>query len=225
MQKIIFADVDDISLDWIGDFNTAMGWEASYTPQVWGYPEMPITYEDVKTFIQRGPMNSPIQNSIDYLNKIQNQGWKVILITSHPTNMMMERIKNLKEVGLKYDHIVFTQSFNDKGETVSFSKAQYIQEVYGHIKGYKILLDDRMKSVNEFVNLGLGFGVSMDRAYNSKELAELQESVLLKKRIILGRHETRLGQVADALVRMDGLIKSLECPVVANSYQNNKRSP
>jgi len=215
MKKQLFVDVDDVLLQWIPDFNEHIGQSREYIPKAWGYPELGVKYETVKAFIANGPMHPAIEQNVQRLNKLHDRGWDVILVTSHPTNMTMERIRNLKAVGVKFDHLVCTLLVNPDGSQTSVSKAFYIKEVYGDVQGYKILVDDRLKSVNEFVKMGVGLGVSIDRAYNDKDLEELQNDNLLKKRVMLGRGDTYTEQAHDMFNRLEELVATLECPVAA----------
>lgn len=215
MKKQLFVDVDDVLLQWIPDFSEHVGLGREYMPENWGYTEKQVEYETVKRFIASGPMHPAIEGNVKRLNRLKDKGWEVILVTSHPSNMLMERVANLKLAGVKYDHLVCTLLVNPDGSQNSVSKAHYINEVYGENKGYKILVDDRLKSVNEFVKMGLGLGVSIDRAYNSKDVEELQNDSVLKRFVHLGRGQTYMEQANDMFNRLEALIAHMECPVLA----------
>jgi hypothetical protein len=220
MDKTLYVDVDDVILDWIGDFGEHMGYGRDYTPQQWGYPEKGIPYSAVEGYIQQGPSHTPIIDTINWLNDAQNKkGWKVVLITAHPTNKMKERIDNLNKWGLWYDHIVMTQFYNKDGTTSSISKAQYIKDVYGSKNEVRILIDDRLKSVNEFVAMGLGFGASVVREYNDKDLEALQESHL-RKRVVLGYAPfDRMLQVKHMLEAASALMDHLDTGIAPTTTE------
>lgn len=222
MKKLCFCDADDVFLQWIPDFNehlASLGYDLGpqpreYIPLMWGYPEVPgLTYPVVESYIQSGPSHPPYIEMINTLKKLRSEGWEVIIITSHPTNKMMERISNIAAFGQFYDHIVFSLSYGPDGKPTSLSKAQYIKNFYKETS-LKIFIDDRLKSVNEFVELGLGVGFSMERAYNSEDLKKLQENPLLSKRTFLGRGKTMKDQVLDLIPQIESVTEHLTQNVV-----------
>jgi FMN phosphatase YigB (HAD superfamily) len=226
MKKIAFVDADDVFLQWIPDFNehlAKLGYlpeegAREYIPQAWGYPELLIRYEDVQDYIQNGPMHPPYPEMIETLRKLRKNGWEVVIITSHPTNKMMERIANIASFGQFYDHIVFSLAHDTNGKAVSISKAKYIQQLYIE-PSIKIFVDDRLRSVNEFVELGLGYGFSMDRAYNDKDLEIMQSNPLLERRIFLGRGKTMRDQILDLIPKIEEVTNSLSTKIFAVSKE------
>jgi FMN phosphatase YigB (HAD superfamily) len=211
MKRIAFFDADDIFLQWIPDFNehlASLGYlkqanPREYIPKAWGYPELGIEYSVVESYIQQGPMHPPYPEMVELMRRLRGEGWEVVIITSHPTNKMMERIANLAQLGGQfYDHIVFSLAHDTQGKAVSISKAQYIANIYKE-PSTKIFVDDRLKSVIEFARMGLGYGFSMDRAYNSKDLEELQSDPLLERRVFLGRGGTMREQVLDLIPQVE----------------------
>lgn len=225
MKRLAFFDADDIFLQWIPDFNehlATLGFlpekdAREYIPKAWGYPELGIDYKVVESYIQNGPMHPSYPAMIDLMRSLRGKGWEVVVITSHPTNKMMERIQNLNELGGQfYDHVVFSLAHDTEGKPVSISKAKYIGQLYRE-QSIKIFVDDRLKSVNEFVNAGLGYGFSMDRAYNDKDLKELQESRILETRIRLGRGKTMRKQVMDLIPQIEEVTEALSTKIFAVS--------
>jgi len=224
MKKIVAADQDDILNNWIGEFNKHLidlGYDlgpegVEYIPKNWGYTEIGIPYSVVQDYIHSCPNHAPYQEMIDSLNKLKKKGWEIVVVTSHPANLKMERIQHLNTLGLNYDHIALTQSFDKDGKVVSLSKAKYIEAVYKKPGNTLIFIDDRLRSVNEFVRLGLGFGFSMDRAYNNKDLEELREDPLLERRVYLGRGLTMKEQILDLIPQIERVAEALsaKCPLV-----------
>jgi hypothetical protein len=214
MKKVCFVDADDVLLTWIPDFNEHIGQDREYIPQSWGYPELGVEYGTVRNFIQSAPQHDPYPEVVGFVNGLRRTGWEIVVITSHPTNRMMERLDNLNQIGLQYDHVVFTQFFTPDGSTGSVSKAQYIKKAYGHFSCYRLLIDDRLKSVNEFVEMGLGFGASVDRAYNSEDVKRLRENPLLEQRIVLGRGPTMREQLLSMVSQTNDLINAFDAVVV-----------
>jgi hypothetical protein len=211
MKKLLAADVDDISLDFIGDLNIHLGLDREYEPTGWNYPELNVPADAIQKYIQSGPMHTAFQEMVRFLNEAREQhGWELVLITAHPANKMMERIRNLNQIGLRYDHIVFTAFHGPDGKSMGVSKAQYLKEAYSHRFDHIVLIDDRLKSVNEFTQMGLGLGASVVRAYNSEDLKILQEDRLSAKRTVLGVGETRKAQLLDMIDKLKTVMASVD---------------
>jgi hypothetical protein len=217
VKKIAIFDQDDVINMWILEFNKhliSLGYDLGpdkeeYIPKNWGYTEIGVPYKIVQNYIHSCPNHAPYKEMVNCANRLKNRGWEIVVVTSHPSNLKMERIKHLNTLGLNYDHIALTQSFDKSGEVVSLSKAKYIEAVYKRLGNILIFVDDRMKSVIEFVEMGLGHGFSLDRAYNSKEMERLQESPLLERRIHLGRGPTMEAQILDLIPKIEDVAESL----------------
>ena len=217
MRKIAIFDQDDVLNDWISEFNQhliSLGYDLGpekeeYIPKNWGYTEIGIPYSIVQGYIHSCPKHAPYQEMINCANRLKSKGWEIVVVTSHPSNLKMERIQHLNSLGLNYDHIALTQSFDKNGNVVSLSKAKYIEAVYKRPGNTLIFIDDRMKSVLEFIKLGLGRGFSVDRAYNSNEIKEMQEDPLLENRIYLGRGKTMRDQVLDLIPKIEQVAEAL----------------
>jgi len=132
----------------------------------------------------------------------------------------MERIQHLNTLGLKYDHIALTQSYDSEGKVVSISKAKFIEAVYKKPGNTIIFIDDRLKSVLEFVELNLGIGFSMDRPYNDQDLKKLQENPILENKIYLGRGKTMKDQVEDVISQIEIITDILGTKVFAMQKGN-----
>lgn len=221
MKKIAFFDQDDVLNDFIKGYNiylTSLGYDLGpereeYIPKNWGYLEIGVPYSTIQDYIHSCPNHPPHQEMIDCANNLKNKGWEIVIVTSHPSNLAMERIQHLNTLGLNYDHIALTQSFDKNGNVVSLSKAKYIEAVYKKPGSTLIFIDDRMKSVLEFTKLGLGRGFSMDRAYNSSELKEMQNDPFLENRIYLGRGETMKEQILDLIPKIEQVAEALSTKV------------
>jgi hypothetical protein len=224
-KLLIIVDQDDVINHWISDFNKyldglglgyALG--GDYIPQDWGYPELNLPANIVSDYIHSGPQHSPNEEMILFLKDLKDQGNDIVIVTSHPTNVTMERLQNLnlytKTYGKFFDHIAFTLAHDRKGKPVYYSKADYISKVYGEDNRVKLFIDDRLKNVNEVVHLngkdkGLYLGFSVNRAYNDKDIAILQENELLKKRVFLGQGDTMKKQVSDMIQKIKEVIKEV----------------
>jgi hypothetical protein len=217
MKRIAFFDADDIFLQWIPDFNEEMAKKGvlkvenprEYVPQAWGYPELGMGYGPVQDYVQAAPMHPPYEEMVDLMRRLRKAGWEVVIITSHPSDKMMERVRNLALLGEQfYDHLVLTLTHDPSGKIVSISKADYIEGFYRE-KSIKIFVDDRLKSVNEFVRKGLGLGFSVDRAYNDLDLAELHRNPDLDRCVYLGRGKTMREQLLDLIPQIEKAAEQL----------------
>jgi len=223
MKKIITVDMDDVLVSWIPEFNKHLinlGYnlgseKEEYIPKNWGYTEIGIPYSVVQDYIHSCPNHAPYKEMIDCINRVKAKGWEVVVVTSHPSNLKMERIQHLNTLGLNYDHIALTQAFDKEGKVVSLSKAKFIEAVYKRPGNILVFVDDRMKSVVEFVELGLGYGFSMDRAYNDKDLNVMQMDPMLERRIFLGRGPTMREQVLNLIPQIEEVTDSLSTKIFA----------
>jgi len=188
MKKILWLDVDDVLLDFCGDFNEWLaerigdelgpklppGFSRNYVPKKWNYECLPIGKDEVwkhmKVYIDQHSGNlNVLPGAVEMLNAARGMGWEVNLITAHPGYLMEERIKNLKKHGLIFDHFYSCNHFNTNGTSMKIKKVDLINSLTEKNR-VEIFVDDRHDTVRDYLKNSTALvkaGVSPWYPYNN----------------------------------------------------------
>jgi hypothetical protein len=219
-KKILWLDVDDCILDFQGAFNkhlikegVAPDLDPHYVQKEWDYSCVlkgkGLDFRAMmEHFIDTGCVSLPTLGSARRLTLAAKQlGYEVNLITAHPSYLTVERLRNLRDAGVHYDHYYSTHHFDRKGRALHWDKGEFIADL-GFEFAHNVFVDDRMGTVDKFVRRGLGVGVTVDYPYNSEvrstlALIEGNPNLIVspwmgdKAKTVLEFHETVLRTIKE----------------------------
>jgi FMN phosphatase YigB (HAD superfamily) len=216
-KKIMWLDIDDVLISFMPNFNNSLASKGinikkQYIPQDWGYSGI-LSPEEMKKEISDFVLNKcndlpPIEGAAEFTQRAREVGFKVFLITAHPSSLMMERLENLNRYGIVFDAYYSTSFFKkDSDQQFYIDKFELIKALgYGDKTKYNnILVDDNLKNVYKMVKAGLGIGVSIKRAYNQELLDQIESSEEdsdIRNDIMISRGGRFMDQQATKMLKM-----------------------
>jgi len=180
MRKIALLDIDDILMPFIEGFNKYLVTvrrdlriKPNYLPKTWGFKELGNVDKEIQYYINNLADKYRIfEGATDFTEELKKLGFEVILITAHPSQHLLKRIRNLKGQGLPFDHIYSVASFTPEGERIRESKIEFTEALELDKDSIILFADDRADAtidmVAKFKNLQ---GFTLNRDYNSEELS------------------------------------------------------
>lgn len=187
-RKVLWLDIDDIALDFIGSFNRWLAQERGYpvppeyAPPEWSRYEMVPPHEFrplIDKFIEERsddlpaftmPLSDGVAMAAELVRVAHDNGFQVNAITAHPAHKTMGRLANLARHGIRPDAYYSTAHYGPDGRLQGMQKhelARYLS-VPGQLN---LLVDDRAINALRWVdNMDNGIAVTIDRPYNRMDL-------------------------------------------------------
>ena len=192
MKRVLTVDVDEVLLDFIGEFNdwlTARGYpfDRNYMPSEWsGWHQIPRDefFGLLELFINNHTHSLPPLGKAELLcRRARKAGWEVHLVTAHPSHLQLERMENLAKHGIEWSAFYATLFRNPDGSKSTVSKHDMAKVVAGDIN---LLVDDRAKTCLAWVSSGLPrpWAVTIGRSYNKDDLLAAAPGPLSQVRVV-----------------------------------------
>ncbi len=176
----LFLDCDDVILEYFRGFNVyikenyGIKINKNALPEEWGYTKYIGDKEHLFAEFS-SKFNDKLEimsGAIDFVNKAKAMGWTITLITNHPNCFTLGRIQLLNKNKLYFDNYYSCGFHDPQGQVGKFSKAEFLKRLgYKDKNNINVLVDDKFSHAHDFVKANLGYGVTMDRSYNEKDIA------------------------------------------------------
>jgi hypothetical protein len=181
---IAWLDVDDVLVEFTRPFNVLHGLPSDYMPDKRGYglhnigrPMDQALSDLTGSFVENQP---PYPGGPELTRWLKRQGVPVVLITAIPSKDCPERLINMVNNKIHFDHILFTKG-RSKGD---FANA-LIKKIAPNGDPHSIFIDDMAHAVFDFVSrVRKSFGATLDIPFTADHIKNRDNVDLINNGVV-----------------------------------------